>query len=65
MTGRSVGRPAPPGGQAPEKKGERPVAGTRKRSGFRACAENDCKIIIANSCRIASPSFAGEGVTAP
>ena len=46
-------------------KGERPAAGTAKRSGFRACAENDCKIIIANSCRIASPSFAGEGVTAP
>ena len=65
MTGRSVGYRAPPGGQAPEKKGERPVAGTTKRSGFRACAKNDCKNIIPRSRRIASPSFAGEGVTRP
>ena len=46
------------------KKG-RPAAGTAERSEFRACAENDCKIIIANSCRIASPSFDREGVTRP
>ena len=60
-----LGPPAPPGGQASGEKGERPAAGTAKRSGFRACAENDCKNIIANSCRIASPSFDGEGVTRP
>ena len=65
MTGRSVGYRAPPGGQAPEKKGERPVAGTTKRSEFRACAENDCKTIVPHYGRIASPSFAGEGVTRP
>ena len=60
-----LGPPAPSGGQAPDKKGERPAAGTAKRSGFRACAKNDCKTIIANSCRIASPSLTREGVTAP
>ena len=46
------------------KKG-RPAAGTAERSGFRACAENDCKIIVPHSGRIASPSFTGEGVTFP
>ena len=51
---------APPG----IKKG-RPAAGTAERSGFRACAENDCKIIVPHSGRIASPSFTGEGVTRP
>lgn len=51
---------APPG----IKKG-RPVAGTTERRVQSLSAENDCKTIIANSCRIASPSFAGEGVTAP
>ena len=60
-----LGPPAPPGGQAPGKKGERPAAGTAKRSGFRACAENDCIFSIAQSCRIASPSLTREGVTAP
>lgn len=51
---------APPG----IKKG-RPVAGTTERRVQSLSAENDCKTIIANSCRKASPSFAGEGVTAP
>ena len=51
---------APPG----IKKG-RPAAGTAERSGLRACAENDCKIIVPHSGRIASPSFTGEGVTRP
>ena len=46
------------------KKG-RPVAGTTERRVQSLSAENDCNTIIANSCRIASPSFAGEGVTAP
>ena len=46
------------------KKG-RPVGGTTERRVQSLSAENDCKTIIANSCRIASPSFAGEGVTAP
>lgn len=51
---------APPG----IKKG-RPVAGTTERRVQSLSAENDCKTIIANSCRKASPSFAGEGVTLP
>ena len=51
---------APPG----IKKG-RSVAGTTKRPGFRACAENDCKDIIPQSQRNARPSFAREGVTLP
>ncbi len=46
-------------------KEDRPAGGAARRSGFWACAENDCKTIIANSCRFASPSFAGEGVAAP
>ena len=46
------------------KKG-RPVAGTTERRVQSLSAENDCKTIIANSSRIASPSFAGEGVTLP
>lgn len=46
------------------KKG-RPAAGTAERSGFRACAENDCKIIVPHSGLIASPSFDREGVTRP
>ena len=60
-----LGLPAPPGGQASGEKGERPAAGTAKRSGFRACAENDCKNIIANSCRIASPNLTGKEVFFP
>ena len=51
---------APPG----IKKG-RPVAGTTERRVQSPSAEKDCKTIIANSCRKASPSFAGEGVTLP
>lgn len=46
------------------KKG-RPVAGTTERRVQGFAAENDCKTIIANSCRIASPSLTREGVTAP
>ena len=33
-------------------KEDRPAGGAARRSGFWACAENDCKSIIANSCRI-------------
>ena len=52
---------APPG-----KKGDRSVAGTTKRSGFKDLRhENDCNYSIAHSRRIASPSFAGEGVSLP
>ena len=52
---------APPG-----KKRDRSVAGTTKRSGFKDLRhENDCKYSIAHSRRIASPSFAGEGVSLP
>ena len=54
---------APPG-----KKRDRLTGGTVKRSGSRACrgqTENDCKYSIAHSRRIASPSFAGEGVSLP
>ena len=49
----------------PATKKDRPTGGAVRRSGFRACAENDCKSIIANSCRIASPSFSRKGVTLP
>ena len=54
---------APPG-----KKRDRLTGGTVKRSGSRACrgqTKNDCKYSIAHSRRIASPSFAGEGVSLP
>lgn len=51
---------APPG-----IKKDRPVAGTTERRVRSLSAGNDCKTIIANSSRIASPSFAGEGVTCP
>ena len=54
---------APPG-----KKRDRLTGGTVKRSGSRACrgqTENDCNYSIAHSRRIASPSFAGEGVSLP
>lgn len=51
---------APPG----IKKG-RPVGGATERQVQSLSAGNDCKTIIANSSRIASPSFAGEGVTRP
>lgn len=52
---------APPG-----KKRDRSVAGTTKRSGFKDLRhENDCTYSIAHSRRIASPSFAGEGVSLP
>lgn len=51
---------APPG-----IKKDRPAAGTAERRVQSLSAENDCKSIIANSRRNASPSFAGEGVTAP
>lgn len=51
---------APPG----IKKG-RPVGGATERRVRSLSAGNDCKTIIANSSRIASPSFAGEGVTLP
>lgn len=48
----------------PGKKRDRSVAGTTKRSGFKDLRhENDCKYSIAHSRRIASPSFAGEGVS--
>lgn len=46
------------------KKG-RPAVGAAERTVQGFAAENDCKTIIANSCRFASPSFAGEGVAAP
>lgn len=51
---------APPG----IKKG-RPVGGATERTVQGFAAENDCKIIVTHSGRIASPSFAGEGVTRP
>lgn len=46
------------------KKG-RPVGGATERTVQGFAAENDCKIIVTHSGRIASPSFAGEGVTRP
>lgn len=52
----------------PGKMRDRSVAGTTKRSGSRACrgqTENDCKYSIPRSRQIASPSFAGEGVSLP
>lgn len=51
---------APPG-----IKKTRPVAGTTERTVQGFAAENDCKIIVSHSGRIASPSFTGEGVTRP
>ena len=52
---------APPG-----KKRDRLTVGAVKRSGFKDLRhENDCTFSIAHSRRIASPSFAREGVTAP
>ena len=51
---------------SPGKKRDRSVAGTTKRSGFKVLRhENDCTYSIAHSRRIASPSFAGEGVSLP
>ena len=51
---------APPG-----IKKDRPVGGATERTVQGFAAENDCKIIVTHSGRIASPSFAGEGVTRP
>lgn len=51
---------APPG-----IKKDRPAAGTAERPVQGLKPENDCKSIISRSRRIASPSFAGEGVTRP
>ena len=51
---------APPG-----IKKDRPVGGATERAVQGFAAENDCKIIVTHSGRIASPSFAGEGVTRP
>ena len=51
---------APPG-----KKRDRPVGGATERTVQGFAAENDCKTIIANSCRFASPSFTREGVSLP
>ena len=49
----------------PDIKKARPVAGTTERTVQGFAAENDCKIIVSHSGRIASPSFTGEGVTRP
>lgn len=51
--------------EAPGIKKDRPVAGTTERRVRSLSAGNDCKTIIANSSRIASPSFNREGVTLP
>lgn len=57
------GKPGP--GHVVRAKKERPEAPPSRRSVQGLASENNCKLIIANSCRIASPSFAGEGVTRP
>ena len=46
---------------APDKKKERPEAGTSKRSGPTDFSANDCRNIISHRQRIARASFAGEG----
>ena len=46
---------------APDKKKERPEAGTSKRSGSANFSASDCKSIISHRQRIARASFAGEG----
>lgn len=46
---------------APDKKKERPEAGTSKRSGSANFYASDCKNIISHRQRIARASFAGEG----
>lgn len=46
---------------APDKKKERPEAGTSKRSGSANFSASDCKTIISHRQRIARASFAGEG----
>lgn len=46
---------------APDKKKERPEAGTSKRSGSTDFSANNCKNIISHPRRIARASFAGEG----
>lgn len=51
---------APPG-----IKKARPVAGTTERTVQGFAAENDCKIIVSHSGRIASPSFTGKEVPFP
>lgn len=58
--------PAPPGialGQRTEK--DRPVGGTTKRSGFRAFAENDSKVIISHRRENTSPNLARGGGVLP
>lgn len=51
--------------EAPGTKKDRPVGGATRRPVQGPKPENDCKNIIPRSRRIASPSFAGEGVTRP
>ena len=46
---------------APDKKKERPEAGTSKRSGSTDFSANNCRNIISHRQRIARASFAGEG----
>lgn len=46
---------------APDKKKERPEAGTSKRSGSANFSASDCRNIISHRQRIARASFAGEG----
>ena len=46
---------------APDKKKERPEAGTSKRSGSANFSASDCTSIISHRQRIARASFAGEG----
>ena len=50
---------------APDKKKERPVAGTTRRSVQGLASENDSKIIISHPRRNASPKFGREEVTLP
>ena len=47
--------------QEPDKKKERPEAGTSKRSGSANFSASDCENIISHPRRIARASFAGEG----
>lgn len=58
--------PAPPGISVDHKaKKDRPVGGSTKRSGFRAFAENDSKIIISHRRENASPNLAQGGGVLP
>ena len=50
---------------APDKKKERPVAGTTRRSVQGLASENDSKIIISHFARNASPTLSREEVTLP